>query len=65
MVHWSLDGWRNVHESHTTDTQLGIDFADLPTDQLPPGRRLSFTFFWLDAQRWEGTDFDMRVVAGR
>ncbi|HEX7406039.1 MAG TPA: glucan 1,4-alpha-glucosidase [Candidatus Binatia bacterium] len=64
-VHWSLDDWRTVHETHTTDTRLGIHFADLPTAQLPPDRRARFTFFWLDAQRWEGIDFEIAVAAER
>jgi len=39
--------------------------ADLPTAQLPPDRRARFTFFWLDAQRWEGIDFEIAVAAER
>ena len=64
-VHWSLDDWRTVHETATTDTRLGIHFADLPTDQLPPDRSARFTFFWLDAQRWEGRDFEITVATER
>jgi glucoamylase len=64
MLRWSLDDWQTVHETPTTDTRLGIHFADLPTAQLPPGRRARFTFFWLDAQRWEGADVEITVVAG-
>ena len=65
MVRWSLDDWQTVHETQTTDTLLGIHFADLPTDHLPPDRRARFTFLWLDAQRWEGQDFEITVAAER
>jgi glucoamylase len=64
-VRWSVDDWRTGHETHTTDTGLGIYFADLPTDQLPADRTVRFTFFWLDALRWEGQDFEMTVTAER
>jgi glucoamylase len=65
MVRWSLDDWQTVHETQTTDTRLGIHFADLPTDHLPADRRSRFTFFWLDAQRWEGQDFEVTVATER
>jgi glucoamylase len=57
--------WQTVHETQTTDTRLGIHFADLPTDRLPRDRRVRFTFFWLDAQRWEGGDFEITIAAER
>jgi hypothetical protein len=65
MVRWSLDDWQTMHQTATTDTGRGIHFADLSTDQLPPDRRVRFTFFWLDAQRWEGGDFEITVAAER
>jgi glucoamylase len=65
MVHWSLDDWQTIHDTPTTDTRLGIHFAELPTYQLQPGGRVRFTFFWLDSQRWEGVDFEVAVGAGR
>jgi len=65
MVRWSLDDWRTGHETQTTDTRLGIHFADLPTDQLAPGGTARFTFFWLAAKRWEGEDFAVAAAAER
>jgi hypothetical protein len=35
--------------------------ADLPTDKLPAGGQVLFTFFWLKSQRWENTDFAVAI----
>jgi glucoamylase len=61
-VHWSSDGWQTVHDSTTTDTGLGVHHVDLPTERLAVGSEVRFTFFWPEADRWEGQDF--KVSAG-
>lgn len=63
MVHWSADGWRNTEDTRTRDTGLGIHIIDLPTAPLPPGSEVRFTFYWPEADRWEGTDFEVQVGA--
>ncbi|MGE3806642.1 MAG: glucan 1,4-alpha-glucosidase [Gemmataceae bacterium] len=60
-VHWTLDGWQTTRDSDTTDTGLGIHYVDLPMRELPAGRQVNFTFFWLKGDRWEGKDFTVRV----
>jgi glucoamylase len=60
-VRWTRDDWRTVLDSATRDTGLGIHFVDLPTDDLPVGTRIQFTFWWPLADRWEGIDFGMSV----
>src|SRR6185437_7914079 len=57
VVHWSVDGWRTVHDTATCDTTLGVHVADLPTLDLRRGDRVDLTFYWPEAARWEGTDF--------
>ena len=61
VVHWSRDGWRTVLDSKTRDTDLGLHVADLPTDALPTGTPIQFTFRWPLADRWEGVDFTVVV----
>jgi len=61
-IHWSEDGWKTVTDSKTVDTGLGIHYADLETATLSPGENVVFTFFWPEANRWEGTDFQVTVA---
>ncbi len=53
-----------MQDTKTRDTGLGIHIADLPTDKLPPGAQVLFTFFWPDADRWEGVDFAVTIAEG-
>ena len=60
-VHWSDDEWRTTTDSKTSDTGLGIHFVDLPTSRLSPDSNIFFTFFWPEANKWEGTDFQVTL----
>ena len=60
-IHWSNDGWKTVTDSKTIDTGLGIQYADLKTTGLSPGESIVFTFFWPEANKWEGADFQVKV----
>jgi len=62
VVHWSVDGWRTVRDTATRDTTLGVHLADLPTTALRVGDRVELTFYWPDANRWEGADFVVCVA---
>ena len=57
VVHWSVDGWRTVHDTATRDTTLGVHVCDLGTRDLRRGDRVHLTFYWPEAERWEGVDF--------
>jgi glucoamylase len=57
LVHWSVDGWRTVHDTATHDTTLRVHVVDLPTTRLRRGDRVDLTFYWPEADRWEGADF--------
>jgi glucoamylase len=61
VVHWSVDGWRTVHDSPTRDTTLGVHVVDLPTAGLPMGAWVDLTFYWPQAAKWEGVDFRVGV----
>jgi glucoamylase len=61
VVHWSADGWVTVGEQASHDTGLGVHTADVPTAALPSGAEIVFTLYWVDAARWEGKDFTVRV----
>ena len=57
VVHWSVDSWLTVRDTSTRDTTLGVHVADLQTLDLQIGDRIDLTFYWPEADRWEGTNF--------
>jgi len=61
VIHWSDDDWETVQDVTVQDAGLGIYVADLSTQLLLEGRQVKFTLFWPDANRWQGTDFVVRV----
>jgi len=61
VIHWSKDGWQTATDVSTRDTGLGIYIADLPADKLDAGRVVVFTFYWPQAERWEGVDFSVTI----
>jgi glucoamylase len=66
LAHWSTDGWRTTHDTPAEDRGLGEYVIDLPTETLPAGTQIDFTFYWPEVKRWEQTDFRVEVqLAGR
>jgi glucoamylase len=62
LVHWSVNDWRSTCDTRSIETGLGIWYSDLPTTDLPAGIRVRFAPFWIDTERWEGTDFEVQVA---
>ena len=60
-IHWGVDDWQSTCDVETRDTGLGVHVADLPTERLPAGARVRFTFRWRDSARWEGRDFSVEI----
>jgi glucoamylase len=63
IIHWSGDDWKTVNDVKTTDTSLGIHYADLSTAALQEGNQVHFTFYWPQADHWEKKDFFVTFVA--
>jgi glucoamylase len=59
-IHWGVDGWRNIADTCTHDTGLGLHALELPAALLGRARAVDFTFQWLDSEMWAGENF--RVV---
>jgi glucoamylase len=60
LVRWSFDGWQTAQNTNSRDP-LGVFVADLPSDQMPPGQHIAFTFYWPQEERWEGTNYSVVV----
>jgi hypothetical protein len=62
IVHWTFNQWDAVEDTRTIPLHRGLHAAELPTAALKPGSRVDFTFYWPQASRWEGEDFQVRVA---
>lgn len=62
VVRWSADGWQTTHDTPTRDTGWGVHLVDLPTTALAEGTTIVFTFRWTQDDRWEGKNFEVRVI---
>jgi glucoamylase len=60
-LHWTIDEWKHTNDSDSIHTAVGQNYCDIIVDaaQRTPVR---FTFYWLDAGRWEGRDFVINVT---
>ena len=62
-VVWSTDGGASSNLLDTVhESRLDLWFADFPTADWRAGSTLSFTFFWKHDQRWEGRDWQVKVL---
>lgn len=62
VVRWTTDAWRTASDATTQDTGMGMFVVDLPTAALPEGAQVEFTLYWPEAERWEGTNFNVTVA---
>jgi glucoamylase len=60
-LRWTSDHWVSVHDSASQANPLDIDYVDLIELATTPGMFIEFTFFWLDANRWEGRNYVIAV----
>jgi glucoamylase len=61
VIRWSRDGWKTSEDIKTRETGLSLQVADLKTDELPNGTAIDFTIYWPGQNRWEDTNFHVRV----
>jgi glucoamylase len=61
MVHWSFDAWQTARDSDSKDSGWTLHHVDLPTEGLPSGSQLAFTFYWKACARWETRDYQVTV----
>ncbi len=60
-VHWSVDNWQTSQDSDSAESGWNLQHVDLPTETLAVGREIVFTFYWKNAARWEGRDYEVAV----
>jgi glucoamylase len=60
VIHWTISGWREVMETPTRRSGLGLNTAELPTQQLRDGEPVDFTFR-SDGGTWSRIDHQLRA----
>jgi len=63
IIHWSSNELKEVIETKTRDAGIGIHLADIPTSSLKTGEQIHFTFFWSEANHWEGQNFSIKIIS--
>ncbi len=61
MVHWSADKWETNNDFVAADSGLGIFYVDLPSNKLQAGTKITFTFYWVESDNWENTDYEVGI----
>lgn len=61
LIHWGVDGWRQIADIETHDTGLGLHAAELPIKELGAGASIQFTLYWLKTKTWEGRDYEVAI----
>jgi glucoamylase len=60
-LRWTSDDWTSAHDSESQANPLGIDHVDLTELTTTSGMIVEFTFFWIDANRWEEQNYLIAV----
>jgi glucoamylase len=60
-LRWTADAWTSVHDVLSQANPLDIDHVDLAELTKTSGMVIEFTFFWIDANRWEGRNYVIAV----
>lgn len=59
---WSAVGWASTSQADAAHiSALDVWSTDLPTQDCPVGSVIEFTFFWKEAQHWEGRNYSVAV----
>ncbi|MBI5562372.1 MAG: hypothetical protein HY894_05925 [Deltaproteobacteria bacterium] len=59
---WTANAWRTKETTPLKATGLGVYFHDFEPGAFPLDSRLVFTFHYTGADRWEGRDYEIRVL---
>jgi len=62
IVRWTDDEWRTLADITTSTVGLGLHTVELPTQALPRGRKIEFTWKWQDTGQWRGMNYAVAVI---
>ena len=59
-LRWTDDEWETVQDTPSISTSLGIEYVDVIVSLMQKSP-IRFTFFWVQDNRWEGSDYQVAV----
>lgn len=63
IIAWSIDDWGQRKETETVrEENLGLWYADFPTEGWQRDTKFGFTIFWRNEQRWEGRNWHVDIL---
>ena len=60
-IRWSTDNWQTIHDVSTLNSEVGIHYADIPTEKLDHEEKIVYTFYWHEARVWENKNYKLTV----
>ncbi|GAA4467978.1 glycoside hydrolase family 15 protein [Novipirellula rosea] len=60
-LRWSDDNWNATYDVESNSPGMDFHYVDLHPDQRH-GDHITFTFYWPDADRWEGQNYTIQVT---
>lgn len=61
-LRWTANDWASVNDTELMDEGLGVFACEFAPGELNAGEVLKFTFYWTEANRWEGRDFAIAIA---
>jgi len=62
LLHLGFDGWHGIEDRRSTPLPFGWHGVELTRAELARREVLDFTFYLIDAARWEGRDYHVRLA---
>ncbi len=59
-LRWTVDGWATQQDTDSHPTSIGAEYVDIPT-AAEEQCEIEFTFFWPQAEKWEGKNFQVKA----
>jgi glucoamylase len=57
-LRFTTNAWQTQSDRDSTDTGIDIHYCDISPNEFQDAP-LQFTFFWTNANHWEGTDYQV------
>jgi glucoamylase len=61
-LRFTCDDWQTFEDISSRDSGLGMHVIDLSTKKVAADGAVEFTFYWPQAEKWEGVNYRVRLM---